>query len=168
MVAAGTFPRGPVLPAERHSDSAAAAAGASRRHSAAGEALPRQSSPPVRRRHMSQTAMRALMAYHWPGNVRQLENAVERAVALGAGRQEIDGDRPAARGAERSGDARRAVRRLPGGGARPAAIPGVDRARPHPPSARPNAGQSQQGRRLASHQANDAGRKAQADWSATD
>ena len=40
--------------------------------------------------HVSQGAMRALMAYHWPGNVRQLENAVERAVALGAGRQEID------------------------------------------------------------------------------
>jgi DNA-binding NtrC family response regulator len=40
--------------------------------------------------HMSQGAMRALMAYQWPGNVRQLENAVERAVALGTGRQEID------------------------------------------------------------------------------
>jgi transcriptional regulator with PAS, ATPase and Fis domain len=40
--------------------------------------------------HVSQSAMRALMAYQWPGNVRQLENAVERAVALGAGRQEID------------------------------------------------------------------------------
>ena len=39
--------------------------------------------------HLSQTAMRALMAYHWPGNVRQLENAVERAVALCGGRQEI-------------------------------------------------------------------------------
>ena len=39
--------------------------------------------------HMSQSAIRALMAYHWPGNVRQLENAVERAVALCAGRQEI-------------------------------------------------------------------------------
>jgi DNA-binding NtrC family response regulator len=34
--------------------------------------------------------MRALMAYGWPGNVRQLENAVERAVALGVGRNEID------------------------------------------------------------------------------
>ena len=40
--------------------------------------------------HVSQSAMRALMAFHWPGNVRQLENAVERAVAIGAGRQEID------------------------------------------------------------------------------
>ena len=41
--------------------------------------------------HVSQGAMRALMAYHWPGNVRQLENAVERAVTLGAGREEIAG-----------------------------------------------------------------------------
>ena len=39
--------------------------------------------------HVSQSALRALMAYHWPGNVRQLENAVERAVALSAGRQEM-------------------------------------------------------------------------------
>jgi DNA-binding NtrC family response regulator len=39
---------------------------------------------------VSQVAMRALMAYHWPGNVRQLENAIERAVALSAGRREID------------------------------------------------------------------------------
>lgn len=31
-----------------------------------------------------------MAAYSWPGNVRQLENAVERAVALSAGRQEID------------------------------------------------------------------------------
>ena len=38
---------------------------------------------------VSQGAMRALMAYQWPGNVRQLENAIERAVALSAGRREI-------------------------------------------------------------------------------
>jgi DNA-binding NtrC family response regulator len=43
----------------------------------------------------SQGAMRLLMAYAWPGNVRQLENAVERAVALSAGRQTVDiGDLP--------------------------------------------------------------------------
>ena len=39
--------------------------------------------------HLSQTAMRALMAYQWPGNVRQLENAMERAVTFSSGRQEI-------------------------------------------------------------------------------
>jgi len=38
---------------------------------------------------VSQGAMRALMAYGWPGNVRQLENAIERAVALSGGRREI-------------------------------------------------------------------------------
>jgi two-component system response regulator PilR (NtrC family) len=40
--------------------------------------------------HLSQGAMRALMAYSWPGNVRQLENAVERAVALCGGRTQIE------------------------------------------------------------------------------
>ena len=45
--------------------------------------------------HLSQSAMRALMASAWPGNVRQLENAIERAVALSSGRPEIDlGDLP--------------------------------------------------------------------------
>ena len=39
---------------------------------------------------VSQEAMRRLMAYHWPGNVRQLENAIERAVAFSAGRSHID------------------------------------------------------------------------------
>jgi transcriptional regulator with PAS, ATPase and Fis domain len=39
---------------------------------------------------VSQDAMRRLMAYSWPGNVRQLENAIERAVAISAGRTQID------------------------------------------------------------------------------
>ena len=39
---------------------------------------------------VSQEAMRHLMAYPWPGNVRQLENAVERATAFGAGRAQIE------------------------------------------------------------------------------
>jgi DNA-binding NtrC family response regulator len=39
---------------------------------------------------VAQDAMRRLMAYQWPGNVRQLENAVERAVAFTAGRSQID------------------------------------------------------------------------------
>jgi len=45
---------------------------------------------------VSQDAMRRLMAYQWPGNVRQLENTVERAIAFGGGRSQIDvGDLPA-------------------------------------------------------------------------
>jgi two-component system response regulator AtoC len=39
---------------------------------------------------IAQGAMRVLMAFPWPGNVRQLENAIERAVALSSGRREID------------------------------------------------------------------------------
>jgi DNA-binding NtrC family response regulator len=38
---------------------------------------------------ISQEAMRRLMSFHWPGNVRQLENAIERAVAFSAGRSQI-------------------------------------------------------------------------------
>jgi DNA-binding NtrC family response regulator len=41
---------------------------------------------------VSQEGMRRLMAYQWPGNVRQLENAIERAVAFTAGRSQIDLD----------------------------------------------------------------------------
>jgi DNA-binding NtrC family response regulator len=56
---------------------------------AAGE---RSSSEPLT---VSQECMRKLMAYQWPGNVRQLENAVERAVAFAAGRSQMDvGDLP--------------------------------------------------------------------------
>jgi DNA-binding NtrC family response regulator len=39
---------------------------------------------------ISQEALRRLMAYPWPGNVRQLENAVERALAFSHGRAQID------------------------------------------------------------------------------
>src|SRR5215218_1513871 len=39
---------------------------------------------------VSQDALRRLMAYRWPGNVRQLENAVERALAFSQGRTHID------------------------------------------------------------------------------
>jgi DNA-binding NtrC family response regulator len=45
---------------------------------------------------IAQEAMRRLMAHAWPGNVRQLENAVERAIAMSGGRTQIDvGDLPA-------------------------------------------------------------------------
>jgi len=39
---------------------------------------------------VSQDAMRRLMAYQWPGNVRQLENVIERALAFSQGRSQID------------------------------------------------------------------------------
>jgi transcriptional regulator with PAS, ATPase and Fis domain len=39
---------------------------------------------------VSQDALRRLMAYPWPGNVRQLENALERALAFSHGRTQID------------------------------------------------------------------------------
>jgi two-component system, NtrC family, response regulator AtoC len=39
---------------------------------------------------MSQAALRCLMSYSWPGNVRQLENAMERAVALSGGRTQLE------------------------------------------------------------------------------
>ncbi|HET6956830.1 MAG TPA: sigma-54 dependent transcriptional regulator [Vicinamibacterales bacterium] len=45
---------------------------------------------PLPRVTVSQEGMRRLMAYHWPGNVRQLENAIERAVAFTTGRSQID------------------------------------------------------------------------------
>jgi DNA-binding NtrC family response regulator len=41
---------------------------------------------------VSQDAMRRLMASEWPGNVRQLENVIERALALGGGRRRIEVD----------------------------------------------------------------------------
>jgi two-component system, NtrC family, response regulator AtoC len=39
---------------------------------------------------VSQTAMRLLMTHAWPGNVRQLENAMERAVALSGTRSQVE------------------------------------------------------------------------------
>ncbi len=39
---------------------------------------------------VSQEAMRRLMAHAWPGNVRQLENAIERALAMLGGRMQIE------------------------------------------------------------------------------
>jgi len=39
---------------------------------------------------VSQEAMRQLMSYQWPGNVRQLENAIERATAFTVGRSQIE------------------------------------------------------------------------------
>ena len=41
---------------------------------------------------IAQDAQQALMAFNWPGNVRQLENVMERAFALSPGRAQIEVD----------------------------------------------------------------------------
>jgi len=51
------------------------------------EAAPSDTGSPIT---VSNDAMRRLMSFPWPGNVRQLENAVERAIAISAGRGPID------------------------------------------------------------------------------
>ncbi|HUU35705.1 MAG TPA: sigma-54 dependent transcriptional regulator, partial [Vicinamibacterales bacterium] len=40
-------------------------------------------------RVLGQATLRVLMDYAWPGNIRQLENAIEHAVAMSGGEQEI-------------------------------------------------------------------------------
>jgi DNA-binding NtrC family response regulator len=40
-------------------------------------------------KHFAAEAIKTLCDYSWPGNIRQLENVVERAVALSFGKQEL-------------------------------------------------------------------------------
>jgi len=54
------------------------------------ERLCREQTPPRTPMTVSQEAMRLLMSFPWPGNVRQLENTVERAIALSPGRPQIE------------------------------------------------------------------------------
>jgi DNA-binding NtrC family response regulator len=49
----------------------------------------KESQPPRGRVTLAQEAQQALMAYEWPGNVRQLENVIERGFALSPGRSQI-------------------------------------------------------------------------------
>jgi two-component system response regulator PilR (NtrC family) len=58
-------------------------------------------------KHMEVEALRLLEAYDWPGNVRQLENLIERAIALSSGEVITARDVPleVIRGAESTGDA---------------------------------------------------------------
>ena len=105
--------------------------------------------------------MRRLMAYHWPGNVRQLENAIERAVAFTAGRSQIDvGDlpteiqqaqEPALASAVDAARRRRRSRR----------VHRQHRARVDPAIARAHRRQQRAGGATAEFEAHDAGREAQ-------
>ena len=49
----------------------------------------KEAMPPRGRVTIAQEAQQALMAFDWPGNVRQLENVIERAFALSPGRSQI-------------------------------------------------------------------------------
>lgn len=51
--------------------------------------LSAESTPPRGRVTLAQDAQQALMPFPWPGNVRQLENVMERAFALSPGRTQI-------------------------------------------------------------------------------
>ena len=116
---------------------------------------------------VSQSAMRALMAFHWPGNVRQLENAVERAVALGPGRQEIDSADlpPEVQGTPQEMPA--PFVEFPEEGLDLPRHPRLGRTRSGPSGAGSHTRKPQQGRGLAAYQAHDAGRKTAANRSGT-
>jgi len=51
--------------------------------------LVKDATPPRGRMTIAQDAQQALMAYDWPGNVRQLQNVMERVLALSPGRSQI-------------------------------------------------------------------------------
>ena len=90
LVAAGQVSRGPVLPLERRADSQPPRCASGWRIFLPGPSLCRED---LRLRRYSDKAPRAgdpvsLAAYSWPGNVRQLENVVENAIAL-SGEREI-------------------------------------------------------------------------------
>ena len=53
------------------------------------ERFAKEAQPPRARATIAQDAQQALMAHDWPGNVRQLENVIERAFALSPGRTQI-------------------------------------------------------------------------------
>ena len=93
MVAAQAVPRGPVLSRQRPQDHGAAAARARRRHPAARRSTSstkhwRDAGPAPR---LSQSALARLVAYPWPGNIRELENEIERMLVLAGDAQELTG-----------------------------------------------------------------------------
>ena len=122
----GQVPRGPLLPAQRLPDHAAAAARAARATSPLlVEHFVAKFAPVDRQagaRAATPAALAALRAYTWPGNVRELENIIERAHDPG----------PRARGSS----AGRPRLRPPRAGAAAAAAPtAARRRRPAPPAA---------------------------------
>ena len=152
------LPRGSLLPHQRHPDRAAAAARAPRGHSAAGGTLPREvrgADGEAGRRRSRAPAMDLLTRHDWPGNIRELENVIERAVALEATPTVLPESLPPAvrGGVARAGAApaaaTRAARRagLRSRGARPG-----DRARIHCAGARARRRRAGEGGGTARHE----------------
>ena len=87
---AQAVPRGSILSRQRHQDHRAAAARARRGYSAARRTLLEEArtpngTPP----RLMQGALARIVAYPWPGNIRELENEIERMLVLAAGAQEL-------------------------------------------------------------------------------
>jgi len=78
---------GSVLPPQRHPDPHPAAARAARGHPAAPGPLHQESVGGARpvRASRDAAALAVLESYRWPGNIRELQNVIERALVLGSG-----------------------------------------------------------------------------------
>ena len=91
----GALPRGSALPAQHDRDPSAAAARPARGHPAAGDALPAASRGALQKaahRLRRRRRCRRCSAHSWPGNIRELDHAIERAVLLAQGEQVRAGD----------------------------------------------------------------------------
>ena len=88
---AKALPRRPVLPAERGPHPRADFARTPERHSSAGRTFHRKSLPArgLPQKKLTAEALRKLTEFEWPGNVRQLEHAMEMAAALTGDRETI-------------------------------------------------------------------------------
>ncbi len=85
-VAARRFPRRSLFPAERAGDSRAGAARATPGYRAAGGTYAGAAGGGPRgakERRLSDAARHALENYNWPGNIRELKNAIERGLIFG-------------------------------------------------------------------------------------
>ena len=102
------------------------------------------------------------MAYPWPGNVRQLENAIERAVALSGGRTQIETSDLTPDIQQASHAAAAPDVTLPEGGHRFRALHQSNRARSDPPRAREDRRKQRAGVETAEPQADDARGKTEA------